>query len=525
MPGFLMTQSETLRTILTVLSVIGIANFYGRIRKTGRCNQPAAHAFMRIHATILITSIGLLAGYQARWQLFGFFSSDFLRVQRGFDPRDDILGTRFMRGDILDWKHRVLARDVRVDAKLLREYPIGAAGVHPVGYISSVYGAAGVEKELDPVLMGRAVQTPADLFRLSANVFFHGKLRGNPIVLTLDRDLQQEAWNALDGCIGAIVALDPRDGSIRAMSSRPGFDPSRLDGSHWNTLIRRADSPFLNRGSQGLYPPGSTFKPMVAVTALSRDMHPVFVCGPDGYSSGPSDPRIRDHESVDRKGFKGHGSINLSDALKRSCNVYFAQLAVAIGAPAILETAEKAGFHCVIPYAGPGVPGVAGRLPDHQTWHDAYTARFGIGQDDLLLTPLHLALAAGAIGHGGIMNRPKLVEGNDTILWSTLTDYRTANRVARMMISVVETGTGQKAQVSGIVVGGKTGTAETASGRSHSLFIGFAPWPRPALAVAVVVENGGYGGQVAAPIAGRLIACADHLGLLEDTERVHVGNE
>ncbi|HPQ38796.1 MAG TPA: penicillin-binding transpeptidase domain-containing protein [bacterium] len=520
MNQFLLENAGLIQGILTIISsgFICLLVWKSRIQ---RPDTSSPSRMFRIHSGILAVLIVLIPGYQARWQLFGFFSSGFLRVQRGFDPRDDILGTRFHRGDLLDWKHRILATDIKTGEELHRHYPLGAATVHAVGYVSSIYGASGLEQELDSALMGRSVQTPADVFRLTANVFFHQKLRGNPVVLTIDRDLQAAAHKLLADQPGAIVALDPRDGSIRAMVSSPGFDPGRLDRNHWNTLQHRRDSPFLNRVCQGLYPPGSTFKPMVAAAAVSREILPVFVCGSDGFDCGPADPRVRDYEHYARKGFQGHGRLNLAEAMAESCNVYFAQLAVRLTAETILHDARNAGFDDKIPFAGPGLPVSGGRLPERSRWPVARTARLGIGQDDLLLTPLHLALYSGAIGQGGMMFRPKLVEGRETILWKRLMDHRTANRVARMMIKVVETGTGQHARVAGIVVGGKTGTAENAGEQSHAMFIGFAPWPDPALAIAVVVEEGGLGGRRAAPIAGKLVSTADSLGLLEDREIIH----
>jgi len=359
--------------------------------------------FLSAGIIILFISLGT---YQAKWQLFGFFSSDFLRVQRGFDPRDDILGTRFHRGKIVDWKHRPLAIDRKVNGKLSREYPLGAAAVHTVGYIHPVFGASGLENALDSVLMGRSVQTPADALRLTANVFFHRKLRGNPVVLTIDRDLQQTVWDSLKGHSGAIAVIDPRDGSIRAMTSRPGYDPGKLDKTSWKALLNRKDSPFLNRACQGLYPPGSTFKPLVAAAGLDLGLNPIYTCDSSGYNCGSADPRVRDYDHYHKRNFKGHGEMNMSEALTKSCNVYFAQLAVELTAKEILKKSKIAGCSEGVQFAGPALPAEKGRLPDHSTWHNARTARFGIGQDDLLLTPLHLALITGAIGNGGVMFKP-----------------------------------------------------------------------------------------------------------------------
>ena len=516
MDSLIVNNIHSIRFWLTLVAIGQMIIFIWKTRSKS-LHQGLTRPFHTASITICIVFL-LLIGYQARWQLFGFFSSDFLRVQRGFDPRGEILGTRFHRGSILDKNHAPLALDTKAEGLLTRQYPLAEAAVHIIGYNHPRYGSAGMEKTLDSILMGRAVRTPADAFRLAANVFFHRTLRGNPVVLTLDRDLQEAAWEALGRNNGAIIILNPRNGGIRAMVSRPGFNPESLTPDRWNSLVDRKDSPFLNRATHGLYPPGSTFKPLVAATALNHQINPVFICGPGGFDCGPADPRVKDHAHYSNPAFKGHGTLNLAEALSVSCNVYFAQLAVELTASSILDAAQEAGLNQPVEFKGASPGGSSGRLPDRSKWQVARTARLGIGQDDILVTPLHMALLAGAVGHGGLMVHPRIVETEEPVQWKQLFDQRIANQVARMMIKVVETGTGQSAKVTGIVVGGKTGTAENAGSRSHALFICFAPWPRPSLAMAIIIEQGGMGGQVAAPIAAAMIRRADELGLLEDSE-------
>lgn len=509
-----------IRLILTIIAIGALGVFLFRVRFFDKNSAPVPAS--RTVSIFVCSVFVLMAGYQARWQLFGFFSSDFLRVQRGFDPRGEILGERFHRGSLVDRNHVPLAMDTKADQQLKRLYPLGEAGAHVLGYNHPKFGSSGMEKTLDSFLMGRSVQTPADVFRLIGNAFFHRTLRGNPVVLTLDHDLQLAAWELLSGKIGSIVALDPRDGSIRALVSRPGFDPEKIDDAVWRHLLKSSDSPFLNRATHGMYPPGSTFKILAAATAIEKQFDPVYKCDPSGFDCGPADRRVKDHSHYSNPGFAGHGNLNLAEALSVSCNVYFAHLAVDLTAPVILESASRFGLNARVPFAGPS-PGVArGRLPERSKWHIARTARLGIGQDDTLVTPLHLASMAGAIGNGGMLFRPKLVESQMPELWDRVFEQRTAHQVARMMIKAVETGTGHAAKIPGVVVGGKTGTSESTGRKSHALFVCFAPWPRPALAVAVVIEHGGMGGTVAAPIAAHLIQRADSLGLLEDKE-IHRG--
>jgi penicillin-binding protein A len=511
-----------LRLGLTLLGVLGLTAFLYKTRVQNLSVKPPK-LFRSASFVVWLVFLGL-SGYQARWQLLGFFSPDFLRVQRGYDPRGEILGSRFHRGSLLDRHHQPLAMDTAEDGFLHRRYPLGEAAVHVVGYNHSKYGSSGLEKELEPILMGRSFQSPADGFRLAGNALFHRTLRGNPVILTIDGDLQRYADELLQNKAGAIVVLDPRDGSIRAMASRPGFDPSGINDVLWRQLQTSDGSPFLNRAMQGLYPPGSTFKILTAAVALEQGKNPVFVCGPDGFDSGPADPRVRDHAHYRDSGFGGHGNLNMTEALSVSCNVYFAYLADMLTAPVILDVARNMNLSEHVRFSGPSPATVRGRLPDRAKWHTARTARLGIGQDDVLLTPLHLAVMAGVIGNGGMMVSPKLVETQASGMMHRVLDLRTANQVARMMIKSVETGTGEAAKTDGIVVGGKTGTAQVTGRRSHALFVCFAPWPRPAVAIAIVIEHGGMGGVVAAPLAERLIRRADELGLLEDREMFHGRN-
>ncbi len=517
--------SWTGSTALTICLIY----FFLKLRSAATPEKQSLTPVFRVLFVLPVILWVLLVGYQAKWQLFGFFDEGFLRVQRGFDTRGDLLGNRYFRGDILDADHQVLAHDSTDGDILIRGYPGGRASVHLLGYHDPVFGSTGLEKSLDGALMGREIHTPADFFRLTGNMFVHRKLHGNPVVLTVYKSLQETAAGALAGKKGAVVVIDPADGSIRALVSAPGFDPNQLDLATFELLRKDSDSPFLNRATHGLYPPGSTFKPLVAMLAVEQGLDQELLCGPGGYSCGPSEPVLRDYQyySARTRGenFRGHGRLNLNRALAISCNVYFAQLGVKLGSPELFRGMHRAGLDRPVVPAGNGLVSIAGKLPGSNDLPESRTARLAIGQDDLLVTPLHLALIAAGLGNDGLMMRPRFTAGVEPESLGRLTDSRTATEVARMMIGVVETGTGKAARVPGIIVGGKTGTAEHGSGKSHGLFIGFAPWPQPRLAIAVVVENGGSGGRVAAPIAGRIIQAADELGLLKPPQEKSHGPE
>lgn len=499
--------------LLSILFLVRVLRYHRWITRSSSAKKTGWWAWI---PGILLVS--LLIG-QARWQLFGFFNEGFLRVQRGFDARDDIIGYRFYRGSILDARHLPLACEEDSDNRRIRKYPSGSASVHLTGYHHPVYGSTGMELVLDAPLMGRAITTPADFFRLLANGFVHRNLYGNPVVLTVYKELQEAASDALSGRSGAVVVLNPQNGSMLAMVSSPGFDPDTLNEQMFHQLRNREDSPFLNRAMQGLYPPGSTFKTLIGLSALEKKIQPAYTCTVQGFDCGPYDRPVRDYQYYVMKNqerqFKGHGDIDLNTAMVKSCNGYFAHLGVALGSDTVWEIAHRMGMDEPITPVGPGLTAMAGVLP-RVPLPKARLARFGIGQDELLVTPFHLALIAGALGNDGIMYRPRFVTGTKPDRWKQITSARICTQIARSMIRVVEEGTGRDARVSGVVIGGKTGTSENAASESHALFIGFAPWPMPTVALAVVVEQGGSGGTVAAPIAARIFQTARDMDLLKE---------
>jgi len=460
----------------------------------------------------------ILGLYQARWQMFGFMDAEFLRVQRGFDPRGDLIGNRFYRGKIFDANGELLASDHQKDSHLIRVYTTGAASVHVLGYHHPIFGATGLERALDKTLMGRSIHSMSDLFRLLGNGFVHRKLRGNPVQLTIYKALQETAAGILKDRKGAITAVDPRNGAVLLMASSPGFNPANLSSSYFDQLRNQTDSPFLNRATHGLYPPGSTFKVLVALQALLKDIDKSYFCGPEGFVSAADEPVLHDYEHyvMEEKGqtFHGHGQLSLDPALDKSCNVFFSKLSQDLGPEALLEMAQTAGLHREILPVKPGLKSKSGNLPDIRSFTGARTARFAIGQDDLLVTPLHLALIAGALGHEGTIYHPRYVKNTEPEPWLQLAEPRYATEIARKMIHIVEFGTGRRARIPQIIVGGKTGTAENTTGKSHALFIGFAPWPVPTMAISVIIEQSGTGGSVAAPAAAEIFAKADKLGIL-----------
>lgn len=455
---------------------------------------------------VALFSIGLLVlllGYITYLQVIESNSLAFNPLNR----RTAEAARKVERGLITDSQGKVIAISKQTAQQdYRREYPGGALFAHVVGYDSLKYGKTGIESAYDGYLSGqiapeRRLGAISQLFKAGA---------GDNITLTLDARLQQAAYQALGDNRGAIVAIAPRTGAILAMVSRPGFNPGSID-DNWNDISQAASSPLLNRATQGLYPPGSIIKVLVAETALAEQIatgESEFTCT-GALKIGPD-------YVLPESGNKAHGKLKLEEALAVSCNVTFGQLALDLGSAKMARSFERYGFSR--PLDG-DIRETPGKLPDFSKLGDGDLAQTGIGQGSLLVTPLRMALLAAAFANKGIMMKPYLVQKITTPdgvavketapeKWLSPVDEQLAAQVARMMVTVIEEGTGQGAAIRNIEVAGKTGTAENPHGSPHAWFIGFAPAANPQVAIAVVVENAGAGGAIAAPAARQVLVQA-----------------
>ncbi|MBD5635497.1 MAG: penicillin-binding protein 2, partial [Candidatus Eremiobacteraeota bacterium] len=307
---------------------------------------------------------------------------------------------------------------------------------------------------------------------------------------------------------GAGVVLDPRTGEVLALASVPSFDPQLLDADFTN-VSTDARAPLLDRATSGLYPPGSTFKIVTAAAALDSNVVTLASTFHDPGTLPVGSFVVHDNEG------EATGAQDLTGAFALSSNVDFAQIALRLGADRWLDETSRWGFGEPIGFT---LPVERDRLPTKAELSPGVLAQLGFGQADLLVTPLRMALVAATIGSGGNEPRPYLVsavrEAGRSRSEAAAQPLRTplsrdvAAEVSAMMVAVVRRGTGTAAAIGNVRVAGKTGTATNPAGRSHAWFVAFAPADAPRVAVAIVVENAGYGGDVAAPIARRVIAAA-----------------
>lgn len=465
--------------------------------------------------------------------LFGLLllNANYLQVVKADDLHNDSSNPRLIaeeysreRGPIIVGDAPI-AKSVATDDRLKykREYAQGPLYAPATGFYSLVYGASGIEAQANSILSG----TDDSLFvRRVIDTLTGVQPKGGSVTLTLNPAAQQAAYDGLrkQGARGAVVALDPTTGAILALVSTPSYDPNLL-ASHDPAAIRKAYDrlstrdarPMLNRALRQTYPPGSTFKIVTAAAALETGRY-----RPD--SKVDNDARLNlPLTDATLPNYNGRpctptGTATLTDALKYSCNVAFGKLGMQLGDDALRAQAQKFGFDQAVEVP---MRSVASRFPEQLD--EPQTAQSAIGQFDVRATPLQMAMVAAAVANRGVLMKPYLVQEvrapNLSVLdttrpqeLGTAVSPQTAAALAQMMTEVVETGTGTNAQIPGVRVAGKTGTAQQGEGRKpHAWFVSFAPSDvEPKVAVAVVLEEGGEAAEVsgnalAAPIANAVM--------------------
>jgi peptidoglycan glycosyltransferase len=469
---------------------------------------------IRRTAFALLVLLGILGAWLSYQQTVA--ASDYRE-----DPRNPrTLQERFLcpRGSIITADGVVVAETRPAGGRYLRVYPEAGRYAHTVGYSSLVFGETGLEATRGADL------TSEDDGSLRALIIeaLGGSLAPHDVRLTLRDDLQQTAFAALGDQVGAVVALDPATGAVLALAASPTFDPNTLLGPGalevGETLEADPERPLLDRTRSEFYAPGSTFKLIVTSAGLSTG----FVA---------PETRLPDTDVLELPGstgtivnadggFCGNGdTVTLERALIVSCNTAFAELGMQLGSDPLLEASEEAGFNGSVPFELPVVESV---FPTSLGDDLPAIAQSAIGGRDVRASPLHMALVAAGIANGGVVMTPYLVdavldedgvaaERTEPAEWRRMMASEDAATLAGMMVRVVAEGTGRQAQVPGVAVAGKTGTAEVPDAAPDVWFVGFAPADDPGIAVAVLVEAGGAlgedgsGGSVAAPIARTVI--------------------
>lgn len=449
---------------------------------------------------------------------------------------------------------------VDIHRQLVRHYPYGDLAAHVVGYVGRIneaemkdlpiaeyrgsthIGKLGIESSYESDLHGKTgyaeIETNVQA-RLLNTLNEVNPQPGANLYLSLDIDLQKTAYDALGSFNGAVVAIDIKTGGVLVFVSRPGFDPNPfvvgISNDDYEALQSNENQPLYNRALRGLYPPGSTVKPFVALAGLEYDAITAdqkLFC-PGYYQLPGVTHKYRDW----KKG--GHGAVDMNQAITESCDVYFYRLAATLGIDNMVSFMQKFGFG---EKTGIDLVGEkTGLLPSrewkrekkNQAWYPGETLITGIGQGYLQVTPIQLAKATAALANQGKVNTPFLVDktvstqgtGSGPVSNSYTVSVKTenVNSVIAGMVNVVHSSRGTAKVLNrnlNYQIAGKTGTAQVLGikqnakydensidfkYRDHALFMSFAPVDDPKIAVVVIAENGGHGGSVAAPIAGQVI--------------------
>lgn len=402
------------------------------------------------------------------------------------------------RGSIVDRNGEVLAESLERGLGS-RVYP-GPGSLAPLlGYAHPTLGKSGLESVMDSWLAGRgwSYSRTGLLSTITPQPD-----RGYSVRLTIDSRVQRACEAALAGRRGAVVVVDAANGEVLAAASCPWVHPALLE-SAWDTVIAREDSPLICRPLAGLYPPGSTIKPAIAGAVIDMGLagnETMYDCGGS----------IRAGGTIIRDAAGAHGRIDLRSAIALSCNTAFVHLALKAGAR-LPDALGEFYLGSSLPLEAP----TASARLSREASSDAL-GQLAIGQGNMVATPLHMAMIAAAVVNHGVMMHPRLVaqvysasgavvkRSGPSVLCVPMT-AGAARMVADGMRDAVEWGTARAANTPGYVVGGKTGTAENPHGAPHAWFIGYAQHAGRKVVLSIIIENGGSGGQVAAPLAGSIL--------------------
>ncbi len=416
---------------------------------------------------------------------------------------------------------KVVGRQIAPDKSVRRTYPDPTAD-YLVGYYSPVrYGTSNLEQAYNAELSGGAAADPVQELQWS---LLHQPAQGNDLLLTLNDTLQRTAANLLGTRNGSIVLLDAHTGAVLAMVSNPHLSPAGLvtapgndPAAYWDTLRNDPSSPFVLRPTQGLYTPGSIFKTITAAAAIDTGK-----ARPDTKYEDRGAYNIEGYQLQEKnipKGRENQQSWTMQEGYQWSLNVVFAQIGTqTLGGPLLADYAKRFGFGEEIPF---DLTTNASRVTDRPDFLQSgpAVAQTAFGQGQLLATPLQMAMVAACMANDGKEMEPYLVasvrrpdgtigESHAPKVWKEPIRAETAAQMRAMMENSVANGYAKTAEIPGVKTGGKTGTAEIPNAQPHAWYIGYAPGQKTNYAIAVLIENGGEGSTVAAPIAKQVLQAA-----------------
>ncbi len=425
-------------------------------------------------------------------------------INNSYNSRQELLLSQNYRGTIYSADGQALAETIFDSAgNEYRDYPYDNLFSHVVGF--STNGRTGVEAFSNYYLINSNISMADKVANTTAGV----KNPGNNVYTSLDVDIQEAAYKALGVYDGAVVVTEVSTGRVLAMVSKPDFDPNQIV-EMWDSLQEDTESSvLLNRATQGLYPPGSTFKIITALEYIRENPDTYnkysYVCN-GSYKNGNDKIKCY-HGSV-------HNRVDLTKSFAKSCNSSFANIGMSLDKEEFKDTLDSLLFHQDLPW---NFLHAQSSTPVNKDLSDSEMLQVSIGQGKVQMTPLHLNLITAAIANDGVLMRPYVVDRIEDANGNMVRSYKPTEYGALMteeesailqelMVEVVESGTGTRIQGYGYTVAGKTGSAEYNSNTddSHAWFTGFAPVENPEIAVTVIIEGAGSGGDYAVPMARRV---------------------
>jgi peptidoglycan glycosyltransferase len=492
----------------------------------GAPNQPLFNRTSQKVAHILMTLLVILSMQLVRTQVVNSSALQSKTAQTSIgvvrNPRILQSELEALRGEIFTADGtKIVGRQVAPNKQVLRTY-LDPNSDYLVGYFNPArYGESNLELAYNDELSGQAAADPVKALEWS---LLHQPLQGNDLNLTLVKSLQDQATALLAGHKGSVVLMDAKTGAVLVMVSNPHLDPAGLapnpgndPATYWDQLRNDPNSPFLTRPTQGLYAPGSVFKTVTAAAAIDTGK-----ARPDTKYEDRGVYNIEGYQLLEQnipKGRESQQAWTLEEGYAYSLNVVFAQVAAqTLGGPVLADYAQKFGFGAEIPFELPTNPSRVTDRPDFLQSGPA-VAQTGFGQGQLLATPLQMALVAAAMANDGKEMEPYLVSSirrpDGTIaqtrapkVWKQPVRAETAAQMRAIMENSVKNGYANTAAIPNVVMGGKTGTAEVPNNQPQAWFIGYAQGPKTTFAISVIIENGGEGSTVAAPIAKQLFQAA-----------------
>lgn len=425
-------------------------------------------------------------------------------INNSYNGRQQVLTAKNIRGTIYAGGGEILAQTVTdEEGKEERSYPYGNLFSHAVGY--ATHGRAGVEALGNYYL----IHSNAPLSEKVANDMSGMKYPGDDVHTTLDVNLQEVAYQALGVYKGAIIVTEPSSGKILAMVSKPDYDPNQIE-EIWDSLVEDKESGvLLNRTTQGLYPPGSTFKIVTALEYMREN--------PDTYQNYEFQCNGSFSDGADRINCyhgQSHGSVNFARAFAKSCNASFANIGVKLDKGEFQDTLDDLLFNQELPLE---LSYNKSRIEVYDDSPNKDMMQIAIGQGTTGMTPVHLNMITNAIANDGVLMKPYVIDFVENSMGSVVKQFSPSSEkrlisseeaaaLKELMRGVVEEGTASRLKGLSYTAAGKTGSAEynTVKGDSHAWFTGFAPVDDPKISVTIIIEGAGSGGDFAVPIAKRI---------------------